>query len=98
MKGGIPLPDHFMPYEDILLWDEYGEIREEIKQAIYMKPYFCFLTFIDGYFCQVYWNDDVGYWCGELHGDGKYLGSYICESLPEIKDEILEEYPNLSEE
>jgi hypothetical protein len=88
-----------MPYEDIFLWDEYGEIREEIKEAIYMKPYFCYLTFVEDYYCLVYWNDDLGYWCGLLHGDGdSSLGAYICESLQEIKDEILEEYPHLSEE
>ncbi|SFD54117.1 hypothetical protein SAMN05518672_102356 [Chitinophaga sp. CF118] len=98
MKGPIAAPDGFNVFEDIFLWDEYGEIKEEVMNAIYMKPFFSYLVLADNFFCSVYWNDNIGYWCGELWGDEGYLNTYICDSPEEIKDEILEDYGDRIEE
>jgi hypothetical protein len=92
MKGPINAPDNFTPYEDIFLYDDFGRVKEEVKQAIYMKPFFSYLVMDEDYFCSVYWNDTVGYWCGELWGPEGYVDTYICDSPEQIKEEVLADY------
>ena len=92
MKGSIPAPKDFEPYDDIFLWDDYGNVKQAVKDAIYMRPLFSYLVLDKNFFCSVYWNDEIGYWCGELWGDDGYVNTYICETVEEIKDEILEDY------
>ena len=92
MKGPIPTPEDFDAYHDVFLWDEYGEIKEEVKDAIYMQPFFSYLVLNYNFFCAVYWNDKIGYWCGELWGDKGYMDTYICDSPEEIRAEILDDY------
>lgn len=92
MKGPIDAPDNFEPYHDSFLWDEYGEIKEEVKEAIYMKPLFSYLLLNNNYFCSVYWNDTIGYWCGELWNEEGHVETYICETPEEIKEEILADH------
>lgn len=96
MKGQVHLPIDFELYDekddDIFLWDDYGEIKEDVKDAIYLKPFFSHLFIDDGLYCIVWWNDELGYWCGETYVSWDYVHTYIYESLDELADEFLKEY------
>lgn len=91
MKGDLRMPTHFKLFE-IYLWDEYGQLKEYVRDAIYMKPLFSYLYFEHDFFVCVWWNDDLGYWCGTLYDGDKDLVTYICETLEELKDEAEMEY------
>ena len=93
MKGNIAGPEDFLPYHAIFLWDDRGKLKEHLRDAIYMQPYFSHLVLEDGSFCTIYWNDTIGYWCGDLWVFGKGdADTYICDSPEEMLDEILADY------
>jgi hypothetical protein len=96
MKGKVYIPDDFRVFnekeDDIFLWDQYSEIKEDVKEAIYMKPLFSHLFIDEGIYCTVWWNDELGYWCGSIYVNYDYVDTYICESLEELSEEFLKEY------
>jgi hypothetical protein len=94
MKGKVHIPHDFMLFEesdDVFLVDEYGDIKEDVKNAIYLKPFFSHL-FSNDIYCTVWWNDELGYWCGEVYVNYEYLDTYIFESLEELCEEFSREY------
>lgn len=91
MKGIIECPIDFELYDDILC-DDYGNLKEQVRDAIYMQPLIAYLGLDDTSFCAVYWNDTIGYWCGDLWMKEGYVITYICDSPEEIKEEILADY------
>jgi hypothetical protein len=97
MRGKVYIPEDFIPFGngeegDVFLCDEYGEIKEEIKNAIYMKPLFSHLFINEKIYCTVWWNDNLGYWCGEIHERFEYVDTYIYESLEDLLEAFYEDY------
>jgi hypothetical protein len=96
MKGKVYIPPDFELYsdkdDDIFLVDEYGEVKEHVKEAIYLKPLFTHLYADGGTYCVVWWNDELGYWCGEIYVNWEYEDTYIYESLEELADAFSANY------
>lgn len=96
MKGKVYIPHDFELYDEnddgIFLLDEYGEIKEHVRDAIYLKPLFAHLLIDEGLYCTVWWNDELGYWCGETYVSWEYVDTYICESLEELVEAFYEDY------
>jgi hypothetical protein len=92
MKGIIDSPENFGPYHDVFLFDNYGDVKPDIMQAIYMQPFFSHLVLDKSFFCAIYWNDNIGYWCGDLWDGRDYVVTYICDTPEEIKEEVLTDH------
>lgn len=95
MKGKIHLPIEFTLFDDqddIFLWDVNGNLKERVKNAIYLKPFFSYLYIGEGLYSMVWWNDTLGYWCGEVYVSSDYVETYICETLEELRAEVLADY------
>jgi hypothetical protein len=92
MKGKINMPEEFDVGEYIFLWDDYGDLIAEARDDIYLKPLFSYLFFEEEFHCKVWWNDELGYWCGELYVKWEYVDTYICETLEELREEFEEDY------
>ena len=96
MKGKIDWPNDFELFEhekyDVFLWDADGRVIPEVKEAIYLKPLYSHLFFNEDLYCIVWWNDELGYWCAELYVHWDYVVTYICETLEELRAEVVEDY------
>ena len=95
MKGKIYLPVEFELFDEqdeIFLWDVNGNLKEEVKNAIYLKPFYSYLLIGEAVYSSVWWNDTLGYWCGEVYVSSDYVETYICETLEELRAEVLADY------
>lgn len=97
MKGKIFLPEDFDAFynkeedDSLFIWDQNGDINDDVKDAIYMKPLYSEVLFEED-FGVVWWNDRLGYWCGFIMYEVKEVETFICETLEELRDDMLAAY------
>ncbi|SFF03865.1 hypothetical protein SAMN05518672_114155 [Chitinophaga sp. CF118] len=95
MKVDLRIPLDFDLFDEgddedhIFIYDEYGDVKRDIKEAIYQKPFFSHLVVDERHYCYIWWNDTLGYWCGEVWGSD-YIETYLCETLEELRVEIMQ--------
>ena len=88
MKSELRLPTDFKEYPgDAIVSNLDNSINPEIEEAIKSKPLFSrYSAFhFNGI---IWWNDNIGYWCGEVWVLKKYVASYLAENLSALADEI----------
>ncbi len=88
MKCELRLPTSFKEYIGGAIISNFdNSIDPEIEEIIKNKPLFSRYTahHFNGI---IWWNDDLGYWCGEVWILKKYVASYLAEKLSSLADEI----------
>ncbi|MBX3242281.1 MAG: hypothetical protein KIT80_14940 [Chitinophagaceae bacterium] len=101
MKCEIRLPADFKEYQgDVVVSNLDDSINPEIEAAIKNKPLFS--RYAAYHFNGIiWWNDKLGYWCGEVWVLRQYVAFYLAENLSLLADEMnfhhgKGEGPNLS--
>jgi hypothetical protein len=94
MKVDIRLPQHFIEHlslGDSIISNFDNSINQEIENAIKGKPLFSRYDALH-FNAKIWWNDDLGYWCGEVWAYRKFVKSYLAETLGKLANEINSEY------
>jgi hypothetical protein len=88
MRCKLRLPFDFKEYgTDAIVSDFDNLIDHEIEKAIKDRPLFSRYSSLH-FNAKVWWNDELGYWCGEVFVSKEYIASYLAETLEELANEI----------
>lgn len=92
MKCTLRCPYHFTKYnEDAIVSNFLGAVDKDIEAAIKGKPFYS--SYAAWHFNGIiWWNDEIGYWCGSVITFMQYQASYLAETVEELALEMNADY------